>query len=195
MSIAQKKFGKTDNGTVIAFTLDNGQGLTAEILNLGGIIRRLVFNGTDVVLGRETLEAYEKGSGYFGAIIGRNSNRIEDCKFEIDGKIFEVAENEVGKNNNLHGGFYGFNKKIWTAKMVDADEPQLVLSTISPDGEEGFPGNVTAEVTYTLTKENSIKIQYKGKTDRDTVLNMTNHSYFNLNGHANGDIKNHTLTK
>lgn len=194
MSITQREFGKTENGTVVAFTLDNGKGLQAEILNLGGIIRRLVFNGTDVVLGRETLDAYEKGSGYFGALIGRNSNRIEDCKFEINGTTYKVAENEVGKNNNLHGGFCGFNKKIWTAKMVDADEPQLVLSTLSPDGEEGFPGNVSVKVTYTLTSENSIKIHYEGKSDADTVLNMTNHSYFNLNGHANGNIKNHAMT-
>lgn len=193
MSITQKEFGKTEAGTVVAFTLDNGRGLQAEILNRGGIIRRLIFNGTDVVLGRETLDAYQNGSGYFGALIGRNSNRIEDCKFEINGKTYEVAENEVGKNNNLHGGFCGFDKKIWTAKMVDDEEPQLVLSTVSPDGEEGFPGNVSVKVTYTLTKENSIKIHYEGKTDSDTVLNMTNHSYFNLNGHASGDMKNHTL--
>ena len=194
MSISKREFGKTDAGVVFAYTLDNGNGLSAEILTFGGIIRRLVFNGTDVVLGRETLEDYENGSGYFGALIGRNSNRIEDCKFEINGTTYELIENEAGKNTNLHGGVKGFNKKIWDAEAVDSEEPQLILSTTSPDGEEGFPGNVNIKVTYTLTKENSIKIHYEGITDKDTVLNMTNHSYFNLNGHSSGSIKNHTLT-
>lgn len=193
MSIIQKEFGKTENGTVTSFTLDNGKGLSAEILNLGGIIRRLVFNGTDVVLGREDVDAYINGSGYFGALIGRNSNRIENSEFELNGKTYKLAVNDH-EVNNLHGGIKGFNSKIWTAEIIDKEEPQLVLSTVSPDGEEGFPGNVNVKVTYTLTKDNSIKIHYEGTTDADTVLNMTNHSYFNLNGHNSGNIKNHTLT-
>lgn len=193
MSIIQKEFGKTENGTVIAFTLDNGNGLSAEILNMGGIIRRLVFNGTDVVLGREAIEDYINGNGYFGALIGRNSNRIENSEFELNGKTYKLAVNDHDVNN-LHGGIKGFNSKIWEVKAVDATEPQLILSLTSPDGEEGFPGNVSVTVTYTLTKDNSIKIHYEGTTDADTVLNMTNHSYFNLNGHSSGNVKNHTLT-
>ncbi len=191
--ITKKEFGKTENGSVISFTLDNGNGLSAEILNLGGIIRRLVFNGTDVVLGREDVDAYVNGNGYFGALIGRNSNRIENSEFELNGKTYKLAVNDH-EVNNLHGGLKGFNSKIWTAEIIDKEEPQLVLSTVSPDGEEGFPGNVNVKVTYTLTKDNSIKIHYEGTTDADTVLNMTNHSYFNLNGHNSGNIKNHTLT-
>lgn len=193
MSIIQKEFGTADGNIVTSFTLDNGKGLSAEILTLGGIVRRLVFNGVDVVLGRADTEAYIHGDGYFGALIGRNSNRIENSVFELNGKTYTLAVNDH-EVNNLHGGLKGFNSKIWNAEARDGEEPALVLSTFSPDGEEGFPGNVSVTVTYTLTKDNAIKIHYEGTTDADTVLNMTNHSYFNLNGHASGNVKNHTLT-
>ncbi len=188
--ITKREFEKNENGTITVYILDNQQGLTAEILDLGGIIRSLVFNGTDVVLGRSDSAAYLSGN-YLGALIGRNSNRIEHCKFTLNGKIYPLAANDG--NNNLHGGMCGFNAKIWNAEAVDGDEPQLILSLTSPDGEEGFPGNAEVKVTYTLTKDNSLKIHYEGTCDADTVLNMTNHSYFNLNGHTSGTVKNHTL--
>lgn len=191
MSIIKKKEGIIDGKEVFLFTLDNGNGLYAQILNYGGIIKSLVYKGTDVVLGRDDLEDYLDNDGYFGAIIGRNSNRIENSEFELSGKIYKLFNNDG--RNNLHGGKCGFDKKVWDVKIIDSDEPSLVLKLFSPDNEEGFPGNANIEVTYTLTKYNSLKIHYEGVCDKDTVLNLTNHSYFNLNGHSNGTVDNHTL--
>ena len=191
MGITKKTFGQIPAGEVSAYTLDNGKGLVAEILDFGGIIRRLVFQGTDVVLGRDTIGEYQNNNGYYGALIGRNSNRIANAEFSLDGKTYSLAKNDG--ENNLHGGNVGFDSKIWAAEAMDGEEPQLKLSLTSPDMEEGFPGEVKVCVTYTLTKENSIRIHYEGTTDKTTVLNMTNHSYFNLNGHNQGTIDNHTL--
>lgn len=191
MGIGKKIFGECDLGTVYAFTLTNQNGLTAEILNYGGIIRRLVYKDIDVTLGRDTLEEYLSNNGYFGALIGRNSNRIENAEFELNGKTYKLLNNNG--RNNIHGGEVGFGKKIWDAEIIDDDEPSLVLSLTSPDGDEGFPGTVDIKVTYTLTRDNSIKIHYVGKSDADTVLNMTNHAYFNLNGHADGKVDGHLL--
>lgn len=191
MPIKKYKFGECCKGDVYAYILTNSEGMTAEILNYGGIIRRLIYKNTDVVLGRDSLEEYLNNEGYFGVIIGRNANRIENSQFELDGKIYNVCANN-GKNN-LHGGKEGFDKKLWDAKIIDEEEPSLILTTVSPDGEEGFPGSVTVSVTYTVTKDNGLKIHYSGETDANTVLNMTNHSYFNLNGHKSGDTKKHIL--
>lgn len=191
MSIQKNKFGIYDGKEVYCFTLDNGQGLSAEILNLGGIIKSLVYKGVDVALGRDTLEEYCNNEGYFGALIGRNSNRIENAVFELNGKSYTLFANDGP--NNLHGGKIGFDKKIWSVDCIDAAEPSLVLTLTSPDGEEGFPGTVDIKVTYTLTADNSIKIHYEGTTDSDTVLNMTNHTYFNLNGHNSGTVDGHSL--
>ena len=191
MSITKKQFGEFSGRTVYEYTLTNKNGLSAQILNYGGIIRKLIYKGTDVVLGRDTMEEYINNEGYFSAIIGRNSNRIKDSEFELNKKTYKLFAND-GKNN-LHGGKTGFDKKIWDTKMVDEEEPSLVLSAVSPDGEEGFPGTVNVEVTYTLTNDNALEIHYIGKADADTILNMTNHAYFNLNGHSSGSIKNHSL--
>lgn len=191
MKISKKMFGECDLGVVYAFTLKNQNGLTAEILNYGGIIRKLVYKDVDVVLGRDSLEEYLNNDGYFGALIGRNSNRIENSEFSLNGKTYKLLNNDG--RNNLHGGKFGFDKKIWEAETIDGDEPSLVLSLTSPDGEEGFPGTVDVKVTYTLTKDNSLKIHYIGESDADTVLNMTNHAYFNLNGHAEGHVDGHSL--
>lgn len=189
MAISKVEFGKCDKGVVYAYTLTNKNGLTAEILNYGGIIRKLIYKNTDVVLGRETFEEYINNEGYFGAIIGRNSNRIENSEFILNGKKYNLFANDG--RNNLHGGREGFDKKIWNADIIDAEEPSLILTTVSPDGEEGFPGTVNVQVVYTLTNDNGLKIQYTGESDADTVLNMTNHSYFNLNGHSEGEICSH----
>ena len=190
----EKRFlQKTTIGDVYSYILDNGKGLKAEILNLGGIVRRLIFDGVDVVLGRDDYQKYLCDSAFFGATIGRNSNRIENCHFEIDGKDYTVSANDCGRNNNLHGGEKGFNTKIWDIEENDGKEPSVILKTVSKDGEEGFPANAYVTVTYTLTKENSLKIHYEGTADGDTIMNLTNHSYFNLNGHNSGDIKNHIL--
>ena len=191
MSIERKSFGMHDGKEVFSYTLDNKKGLTAEIITYGGILRRLIYNGTDVVLGRDSLEEYLENNGCYGALIGRNSNRIENSEFELNGKVYKLNPNNG--RNNLHGGLVGFNKRVWESEATDGAEPALKLSLISPDGEEGFPGNVTVTVTYTLTCENGIKLHYEAISDSDTVVNLTNHSYFNLNGHSSGVCDNHTL--
>ncbi len=191
MSVVREKIADFNQKEIYEFTLNNDKGLSAHILNYGGIIKRLIYNEIDVVWGRDTFEEYLDNDGYFGAIIGRNSNRIENSEFELNGEIYKLDHN-VGRNN-LHGGQIGFDKKVWDRVIIDGEEPSLVLSTVSPDGEEGFPGEVRVKVTYTLTADNSIRIHYEGVTDADTILNMTNHSYFNLNGHSSGSIDGHKL--
>ncbi len=192
MAINQVKFGEANGREVYAYTLTNGKGLSAEILNYGGIIRKLVFKGVDVVLGRDSLEEYFNNEGYFGALIGRNSNRIEASKFTLNGETYQLFPNDG--ENNLHGGKVGFDKKVWDAETIDGEEPALLLSLVSPDGEEGFPGTVKVQVRYTIKADNSIEIHYTGEGDRDTVLNMTNHAYFNLNGHDSGAVDGHTVS-
>ena len=191
MSITKKQFGEHNGSAIHLYTLTNKNGLTAEILNYGGIIKKLIYKNIDVVLGRDTMEEYENNRGCFSALIGRNSNRIKNSEFELNDKVYKLFAND-GKNN-LHGGKEGFDKKIWDAKMIDEEEPSVVLSIASHDGEEGFPGTVNVKVTYTLTNDNTLKIHYIGESDADTILNMTNHAYFNLNGHSSGSVKDHTL--
>ena len=165
--IKKTNFGSHNGKDVMLFTLDNGCGLSAEITNYGGIIKSLIYKDTDVVLGRDTLDEYLTNNGCFGALIGRNSNRIANAEFELNGKTYTLAKNNG--NNNLHGGVIGFNKKVWDYQAVDTDEPSLILTLFSPDGEEGFPGNAYIKVTYTLTKNNSIKIHYEADADADTI--------------------------
>lgn len=189
--VTKTLFGKINDEDIFLYTLDNGKGLKAEIINYGGIIRSLYYKGTDVVLGRETLEEYLDNDGYFGAIIGRNANRIGDAELEINGVKYKLSANQLG--NNLHGGFNGFDKKVWNAEETDGEEPALRLTLVSVDGEEGYPGEVNVMVTYTLSSDNTLHIHYEGISDSDTALNMTNHSYFNLNGHDSGTILGHKL--
>lgn len=193
MGIKKEVYGTMPTGEAIhLYTLDNGNGMTAEILNYGGIVKSLYVKDnkgkkTDVVLGRDSLWDYLKNDGYLGALIGRHANRIKKGEFELSGKIYNVGINE-GKNS-LHGGVKGFDSKVWdVVEDGTEEEPSLILSIMSKDGEEGFPGNLAVSVTYTLTKENSLKIAYRAVSDADTVCNMTNHSYFNLAGHGSGTI-------
>lgn len=189
--IKKELFGSYDGKPVSNYIMDNGCGLRAEILDFGGIIKNIYFCGTDVVLGRDNMDAYSHNGGYLGALIGRNSNRIENAEFTLNGKTYKLAKNDG--DANLHGGLCGFNSKVWDSEMSDGDEPSLRLCLVSPDGEEGFPGTVSVTVTYTLTKDNALQIHYEGTADADTILNMTNHSYFNLNGHDSGAVDGHTL--
>lgn len=191
MSITSEKYGEFKGKDVYAYILDNGKGLSAEIINYGGIITRLVYNGTDVVLGWDNLEEYVNNAGCYGALVGRNSNRIENAEFELNGKIYKLSPNHI--KSNLHGGPDGFNKRIWDAECVDEEEPSLILRLISPNGDQGFPGEVSVKVTYTLTKDNAISIHYEAECDQDTIINMTNHSYFNPNGHDSGSVENCSL--
>ena len=189
--IEKKEYGRVGEKEVYLYKLDNGRGLSAEIITYGGILRTLTFDGTDVVLGRDSLEEYMNNTGCYGALIGRNSNRIANGEFTLNCVKYTLAKNNG--NNNLHGGLVGFGKRVWDSKAIDKEEPSLVLTLVSADGDEGFPGKVKVKVTYTLTSDNAIKIHYEGKSNRDTLLNMTNHTYFNLNGHASGTVDNHTL--
>ena len=191
MSIKKQFICKHHGKNVYSFILDNNAGLSAEIFNYGGIIKKLVYKGVDVCLGFDDFEDYLNNTEYFGAIIGRNANRIENAQFTLNNKTYKLSNN-FGCDNH-HGGYEGFNNKVWKAKICDNAEPELCLSLTSPDGDEGFPGNVDVKVTYTLTQSNSLKIEYYAVCDADTVLNLTNHTYFNLNGHNSGNISNHKL--
>lgn len=179
--------------TVYCYTLDNGRGMSAEIITYGGIIKNLYVpdrhgHKTDVVLGRNTLEDYFNNDGYLGALIGRHANRIAGAKFTLNTVEYNVGANERG--NSLHGGFCGFDKKVWQA-AADEENTALTMTMTSPDGEEGFPANLKVSVTYTITEDNVLRIEYKAKADGDTVVNLTNHSYFNLAG--GGTIDNQRL--
>ena len=197
MSISKKNFGKTTDGIEInLFTLENSNGMKATITNHGGIVVSLTAadkngNFDDVVLGYDTIEDYFKGNNFFGALIGRCGNRIENSTFKINDTEYNVTKNEG--ENHLHGGLKGFDKVVWTAKIIEADDDTLQLSYLSKDGEEGYPGNLNVIVTYTLTSDNALSIKYSAISDKDTIVNLTNHSYFNLSGHSSGDILTHKL--
>jgi aldose 1-epimerase len=195
--VAKSDFGKTEDGTAVElYTLTNNRGSVAKITTYGGIVTHLVVpdrNGKpgDVVLGFDTLEPYLKGHPYFGAITGRVANRVAKGKFTLDGKAYTLATNNGP--NSLHGGVKGFDKRVWkaTAKRSNVG-PALALTYRSPDGEEGYPGNLDVTVTYTLTHGDVLRIEYSAKTDKATPVNLTNHSYFNLAG--GGAITGHELT-
>ena len=190
--ITQNKFGTTKNGQeVLAFTLKDGAS-QATVLNLGGIVQSVVVpdkNGkpTDVILGYNDVAGYENNGGYLGALIGRFGNRIGEGKLSVDGKEYQLYLNDRG--NHLHGGKEGFNKKIW-AHEIKGDE--LILSLVSPDGEENYPGTLKVTVTYTF-KGGELKIKYRATTDKKTAVNLTNHAYFNLNGEGDGSILDNLL--
>lgn len=191
-------FGKLDdNREVNIFTLINKNGLKVTISNFGGVVTSLFVpdrNGKleDVVLGYDTLMEYQQDKAYFGGIIGRYANRIAKGKFTLEGKEYQVT---VNGENHMHGGNVGFNKVLWeVTKITESPEELLELSYISVDGEEGFPGTLTLKVIYTLTNQNELRIDYVGTTDKTTILNPTNHSYFNLSGSFTNTILNHILT-
>ena len=177
-----------DGSCVHEYTLRTAQAEVC-ILDMGGIVRRLVTEGLDVVGGYDTLEDYLADTGsYQGALIGRVGNRIGRARFVLDGKEFLLAKND-GKNH-LHGGNIGFNRRMWNVE--EATDDTLALSLLSPDGEEGYPGNLSVNVTYRL-RENALCIEYNAVSDADTPVNLTNHSYFNLDGYDGKDIFSHKL--
>ncbi len=195
-TITSRPFGKTpDGGQVDLYTLTNAKGAEATISTWGGVIVSLKMpdrNGVmgDIVLGFDKFEDYLKPPPYFGAIIGRYANRIAHGKFTLGGVEYTLAKNNG--ENALHGGAQGFDKKLWFAKAGALES--LVLNYTSADGEEGYPGNLAVTVTYTLTDNNEMQIDYAATTDKDTVLNLTNHSYFNLAGQGVGDVLSHQVT-
>jgi aldose 1-epimerase len=197
LSIERRVFGTTLEGKeAYIYILKNSKGMTVEITNFGGVILSVKVpdkNGIfeDVVLGFDKLEKYIKKGPFFGALIGRYANRIENGSFELNGSKHQVPKNDG--ENSLHGGNTGFDKVLWEAAPIDGEEQSLELTYLSKDGEEGYPGNLSVKVTYTLTEDNEIGINYLASTDKDTVINLTNHSYFNLLGHDSGSILKHKL--
>ena len=197
-SITQKPFGKAPSGQAVSlYTLTNKRGDQVKITNYGGIVTSIIVPDRrgrrgDVVLGFDTIGGYVKHSPYFGALIGRYGNRIAKGRFTLDGKTYKLAVNNGP--NSLHGGKVGFDKKVWTATpMHMSNGVGLGLALASKDGEEGYPGALTVHVTYTWTDDDTLGIHYTATTSKDTVLNLTNHSYFNLNGQGNGTVLSHRM--
>ncbi len=191
-------FGKSSEGeSVEIYTLINRNGIKAKVMTYGALLTELHVpdrNGTlaDVVLGFDSLESYLKGHPHFGCTTGRFANRIANGKFTLNGKDFTLAVNNGP--NHLHGGIKGIDKRVWKAAQVEHAKGQAVrFSYLSPDGEEGYPGNLHIDVTYVLTDRDQLQIDYEATTDKPTPLNLTNHSYFNLAGAGQGDILNHEL--
>jgi aldose 1-epimerase len=196
--ITQSPWGKLPDGrTVTLFTLKNSAGMEARIMDYGGTVVSLTApdrNGqfADVVLGFDSLDPYLAKHPFFGTITGRYANRIGGAAFTLEGTRYEITANS-GKNH-IHGGKFGFDKKLWTATSATTQTTaSLTLRYTSPDGEEGFPGTLQCSVTYSLNNDNSLQIDYRATTDAPTVINLTNHSYFNLAGEGSGSALNHTL--
>ena len=194
--VKREAFGKMADGKPVErFTLTNANGVVLQAINYGGIITSLRVpdrNGRldDIVLGFDNLDGYLKDHPFFGAIIGRFGNRIAKGAFTLDGKTYKLATNNGV--NHLHGGNKGFDKVLWTAEPV-AGRNAIAFTRTSPDGEEGYPGNLRVRVTYTLTDANELIVDYSATTDKATPVNLTQHSYFNLAGQASGDVLGHQL--
>ena len=197
MGIQCVKKNLKDNREIGVYTLVNKNGMLVEVLTLGGIITKILVPDRagkleNVVLEYKALDTYCENPGYYGAVIGRTGGRIHKGQVHIQDKLYTFKANNNG--NTLHGGAIGFNQKIWQAKTYDNNEGlNLALSYTSEDGEEGYPGVVNATVIYTLTEDNSLILTYTGTTTKDTLLNLTNHSYFNLSGNAKRDVLDQKL--
>jgi aldose 1-epimerase len=199
VDIRGETFGKTPEGVKIEkFNLSNDQGLTASVTNFGAILTSLTVpnrsgRSEEVTLGFDTLEGYLADIWFFGATIGRYANRIAKGKFSLDGTEYQLAQNSPP--SHLHGGPKGFHKWVWSAETRNyEDSISVVFSRLSPDGEEGYPGNLSVTVTYTLNNRNELAIDYRAETDKTTPINLTNHTYWNLKGVGNGDVLEHLLT-
>lgn len=192
----EEMLNKIDNKSVYIYTLAN-KDTSVKITNYGGIILSLLTKNKDgkqddIVLGYDNFDDYKTTTTYFGSIIGRCANRIGKAEIEVNEVKYQLEKNDG--NNHLHGGNKGFNRVVWDSEIKnDKDGEYLKLSYFSRDGEENYPGNLEVIVEYKLTDENELVINYYGKSDKDTVLNLTNHSYFNLRGHASGDVLEHKV--
>jgi len=182
-------FGVTAEGRKIdKISLTDRQGNTACILNYGAVLQALYIKGRDVVLGYDSVAEYENANSCFGSTMGRCTNRIGGARFTLSGKTYHVSENRKGFH--IHGGFQGFHKKVWEYRLTDKG---VMLTYLSPDGEEGYPGNATVQVTYSWAEPGVLELSYHWVSDAETVINLTNHSYFNLKGHDAGSAMDHTL--
>jgi aldose 1-epimerase len=196
--ISVEPYGTLSDSTKVSiYTMKNGNGATMKVINYGGIITSLEVpdrngNLVDVVLGFDSLKAYEKRNPFFGALVGRYGNRIAKGKFTLDGKEYDLVKNN--NENHLHGGTKGFDKAVWKIEETPSSEGvALKLSYLSKDMEEGYPGNLDVVVTYTLTNDNALKIDYKATTDKTTVVNLTQHTYFNFNG-GKSNVLDHEIS-
>ena len=198
MSVTKESFGKTADGTAVdIYTLANARGVRAKVMTYGATLTTVELPDrkgkiANVTLNMPSIEEYEKGHPYFGAIAGRYANRIARGRFTLDGKEYQLAVND--NENHLHGGVKGFDKKVWKAESFENDKAVGVKLTYeSPDDEEHYPGKLTATVVYTLTDDNELKMEYTATTDKPTHVNLTNHAYWNLAGAGSGDVKKHVL--
>ncbi|MCD8022414.1 MAG: galactose mutarotase, partial [Lachnospiraceae bacterium] len=193
----KKPFGTLADGTEVSlYSFTNKNGMTMTVTELGATLVGLLVpdrdgNPVDVVLGYDTPQEYIDGGCYFGAVIAPNGNRIDKGKFQIGDKTYQLPIND--NENNLHSGPHGVDERVWEVAKVDEEANCISFHIMIPDGDNGFPGNLDTTVTYTLTKDGAVSIHYEAVSDADTIANMTNHSYFNLAGHASGSIEDHTL--
>jgi aldose 1-epimerase len=199
--IARAPFGQVEGKDVELYTLTNANGLVLKVTNFGATITELQVPGkdgkmADIVHGFDKVEDYAGDKNpYFGATVGRVANRIKGAKFKLNGKSHKLAMNNPDTKSHLHGGVKGWNKVVWTAETSESQEgPSIKLTYVSPDGEEGYPGTVTATTTYTLTNNNELRVVMEATSDKDTILNMAHHTYWNLGGTASGTIEDHELT-
>ena len=199
-NITGEDWGTTQSGEKVSlFTLTGGHGLEARITNYGGRIVSLYVPNkqggkTDVQLGYDDFGSYEKAGDFYGALVGRYVGRISHGgKFTLNGKTYQLEKKDPSAPFVIHGGTAGFNRKLWKVQMHDGPEPSLTLSLVSPDGDGGFPGVLTATVTYTVTSDNALRLEYRAASDRPTVANFTNHAMFALQGEGNGDISDQTM--
>lgn len=194
-TMTQSEYGKIDGAAITQYTITNGNGMIVKLINYGATVTDIITldknqQRGNVVLGYDSLGGYlQAGNPYFGCVVGRYANRIANGKFSLDGKTYTLAKNNDG--NSLHGGIKGFDKVIWNA--APNGDSSVKMSYESKDGEEGYPGNLKVEVTYTLTSDNELKIEYSGTTDKATPVNLSNHSYFNLSAGADSNVLAHEL--
>jgi aldose 1-epimerase len=197
MNIVEREFGRSEGESVMEYTLVNDSGMTVSCLNYGCVITKVMVpdrkgNFENVVLGFDEFDEYLNWSPYFGAVVGRVAGRIKGARFELDGKEYLLAENE--HPNHLHGGNKGFSTTVWNAEIVEEENAVGVKFELnSPDGDEGYPGNLDITVTYLLNNKNELNVTFKGKSDQKTLVNLTNHSYFNLSGNLKRDCSEHLL--
>ncbi|HWQ77928.1 MAG TPA: aldose epimerase family protein [Anaerovoracaceae bacterium] len=187
--VSCEKWGMYEGKDIFLCTLENEKGMKVGLTNFGCAVTSILVKGIDVALGFDHPDGYVNQNCYLGVTAGRCANRIKDGRFELNGAEYAVSRN-LG-NHHLHGGFKGFDKVLWDVDAVDQENNAVRFSYLSKDGEEGYPGNLTVKVTYSLDEEGGLKIEFKAETDRPTLVNLANHTYFNLSGHDSGNIEDH----